>query len=162
MTDSPAPDQLNLGLLLFVPYRFLESAVMDALRAQGHGLTLNQARVFQRIGPEGSRMADLARAAQLPKQTVGSIVDQLEKAGYVSRRPDPHDARARRVTITEAGRRLVESTVPTVRQVEAAWREHLGATRSEQLVEALTALREITDPYLRDAADQVHDPRTGA
>lgn len=41
----------------------------------GHDLPLNQARVFQRIAPQGSRLAELAQSSQLPKQTVGSIVD---------------------------------------------------------------------------------------
>jgi DNA-binding MarR family transcriptional regulator len=39
--------------------------------------------VFQRIAPAGSRLAELAESAQVSKQTVGSIVDQLERAGYV-------------------------------------------------------------------------------
>jgi DNA-binding MarR family transcriptional regulator len=103
--------------------------------------------VFQRIAPGGSRLAELAEAAQLPKQTVGSIVDQLERAGYVRRRPDPGDARARLVTITPRGHQLVEISLPVVREVEAAWRAHLGPVRSRQLEEALTALREITDPF---------------
>src|SRR5688572_17876272 len=112
---------LNLGLLLFIPYRFLESAVMAELRSQGHDLSISQARVFQRIAPGGSRMADLAGAAQVSKQTLGSIVDQLERAGYVRRQPDPHDARARLVTVTPKGQELVEASVPVVREVEAAW-----------------------------------------
>src|SRR3954447_21174279 len=75
-----AAEDLNLGLLLFIPYRFMESAVLDHLRACGHDLPLNQARVFQRIAPEGSRLGQLAAAAQLSKQTVGSIVDELERS----------------------------------------------------------------------------------
>jgi DNA-binding MarR family transcriptional regulator len=146
--DQDTDQELNLGLLLFIPYRFLESAVLDALRAHGHDLPLNQARVFQRIAPGGSRLAELAGAAQLPKQTVGSIVDQLERAGYVRRSPDPADARARLVTMTSRGRQLVELSRPVVREVETAWRAHLGAERSRQLTEALTMLREITDPFL--------------
>ena len=157
MTNSAAEDDVNLGLLLFIPYRFMESAVMDALKEEGHELSLTQARVFQRIAPQGTRMADLAQAAQLPKQTVGSIVDQLEEAGYVRRTPDPHDARARQVNITERGRQLVASTMPTVRQVEAAWRDHLGPTRSRQLIEALTELRQITDPYLPRPTEQASE-----
>ncbi len=138
---------LNLGLLLFIPYRFMESAVLAALKAHGHDLPLNQARVFQRIAPGGSRLADLAEAAQLSKQTLGSIVDQLERAGYVRRVPDPHDARARLVTVTAKGRELVELSVPVVREIEAAWEAHLGPDRIGQLRETLAALREITDPY---------------
>ena len=137
----------NLGLLLFIPYRFMESAVMDALKAHGHDLPLSQARVFQRISPGGSRLAELAEAAQIPKQTVGSIVDLLERAGYVHRLPDPHDARARLVTITARGRQLVDISLPVVREVEATWRAHLGPERTHQLKETLTSLREITDPF---------------
>ena len=143
------PDDLNLGLLLFIPYRFLESAVLAELKAHGHDIPLNQARVFQRIAPGGSRLAELAGAAQVSKQTVGSIVDQLERSGYVRRVPDPSDARARLVTMTAKGQELVEISLPVVREVEAAWAAHLGAARTRQLREALTALREITDPFAR-------------
>jgi len=142
-------DDLNLGLLLFIPYRYLESAVLAELKAHGHDIPQNQARVFQRIAPGGSRLAELAEAAQVSKQTVGSIVDQLERSGYVRRVPDPSDARARLVTVTAKGRELVEISLPVVREVEAAWTAHLGAARTRQLREALTALREITDPFAR-------------
>lgn len=141
-------DELNLGLLLFIPYRFMESSVLAALREHGHDLPPHQARVFQRIAPDGSRLVDLAEAAQVSKQTVGSIVDRLERAGYVERVPDPTDARAKLVRLTALGHELVRLSLPVVREVEATWESHLGRTRTRQLREALTALREITDPYL--------------
>lgn len=137
----------NLGLLLFIPYRYFESAVLAHLKAHGHDLPLNQARVFQRISPSGSRLVDLAAAAQLSKQTIGSIVDQLERGGYVERIQDPGDARARLVTITGKGRELVELSLPVVREIEASWEEHLGRARTRDLRRALTDLRTITDPF---------------
>ncbi len=142
-----ADDDVNLGLLLFIPYRFMESAVIAALKDHGHDIGLNQARVFARIDPRGSRLSELARAAQLSKQTVGSIVDQLEGAGYVRREPDPQDARARLVTITPKGHGLIDLSVPVVRQVEARWEAHLGPARTRQLRGALNVLRQITDPF---------------
>jgi len=143
------PDEpLNLGLLLFIPYRAMESAVLAALREHGHHLTISQARVFQRIGPDGSRPGELADATQLSKQTLGSILDQLEGAGYVTRVPDPSDGRARLVTITELGRELVTLSLPVVQETEQAWARHLGPARTRQLREALTELRELTDPFL--------------
>lgn len=143
MPDEP----LNLGLLMFIPYRAMESAVLDELRAHGHQLTISQARVFQRIGPDGSRPGELAEATQLSKQTLGSILDQLERAGYVARIPDPTDGRARLVTITDAGRELVTLSAPVVLATEATWAARLGPARTRQLREALTELRAITDPF---------------
>ena len=144
----PTDDEpLNLGLLLFIPYRHMESAVLAELKTHGHDLPLNQARVFQRINPEGSRLSELTQASQLSKQTVGSIVDQLEAAGYVERVPDPSDARARLVTVTALGHSLVELSIPVIRAIETAWESSLGQARMRQLKETLTALRAITDPY---------------
>ena len=154
MGDDAA--ELNLGLLLFIPYRFMESAVLAALKAHGHDIPLNQARVFQRIAPGGSRLAELAEAAQVSKQTLGSIVDQLERAGYVHRVPDPHDARARLVTVTAKGRELVELSIPVVRQIEVAWEAHLGRDQTRELRRTLAALREVTDPYAQRRASSEH------
>jgi len=146
MTDAP-DQQPNLGVLLFIPLRYMEQAVLDELKAHGHDLPVNQARVFARIAPQGSRLVDLARAAQVSKQTIGTIVDQLQQAGYVERRPDPTDGRSRLVVITERGQQLIELTAPVVQRIEAAWEAHLSKSRVRQHREALIALREITDPF---------------
>jgi len=74
---EPADGQPNLGVLLFVPYRAMEERVFTALREAGFGdFTIAQARVFQRIAAGGSRVTDLARQAQVTKQTAGFLVDQ--------------------------------------------------------------------------------------
>ena len=143
-------DQMNLGLLLFIPYRHIENAALDAVRAHGHEVPISQARVFQRIAPRGSRMSELAEAAQVSKQTLTSIVDQLEKAGYVRRTPDPSDARARLVQITELGHQLVAWGASAVAEVEAQWEAHLGKARARQLRELLAELCAITDPFGAD------------
>lgn len=143
-------DEPNLGLLLFIPYRAMESAVLDELRRHGHDMSVSQARVFQRIGAKGSRMNDLAGAAQVSKQTLTSIVDQLEQRGWVRRSPDPADARARVVTITDEGRALIELGRPVVEEMERSWERRLGPHRTAELRRALTDLREITDPYLAE------------
>ena len=148
--SGPAAEPgLNMGLLLFIPYRAMEKAVMEALAEAGFDdMTLAQARVFQRIAKDGSRVTELAEAAQVTKQTVGFLVDQLERAGYVERAPDPRDGRARLVRVARRGAAAVRASVPVVARVEAQWAAHLGEARTAQLREALTALREITDPYL--------------
>jgi hypothetical protein len=96
--DSEQIEELNTGLLLSIPYRAMEARVFKAMAAAGHNdFTPAQARVFQRIAPGGSRLTDLAEQALITKQSAGFLVDQLERAGYVERVPDPSDARARLV-----------------------------------------------------------------
>src|SRR3954466_2086679 len=102
--DDPA-DGPPVGVLLFIPYRAMETRVFAALAAAGFDdFTPAQARVMQRIGPEGTRLTELAEAAQVTKQTASFLVDELERTGYVSRTPDPADARARLVRIAARGR----------------------------------------------------------
>ena len=147
--SEPGPAEvLNVGLLLFIPYRAMEGRIFAELAAAGFDdFTPAQARVMQRIGPAGTRLTELAAAAQVTKQTAGFLVDQLERTGYVRRSPDPSDARARLVHIAERGRAAQPVAAAVVRAIEAEWQAHLGPRRWRQLRESLVALREITDPY---------------
>ncbi|RZU77484.1 DNA-binding MarR family transcriptional regulator [Micromonospora kangleipakensis] len=148
MNEGPPDDELNLGLLCFIAYRAMESRVVDAVAAAGFDdLTVAQGRVFARIGPQGTRVTELAEQARVTKQTAAFLVDQLERAGYVRRVPDPSDARARLVTITARGEAAIRVARAAEAEVEAEWTRHLGRQATSQLRRALTRLREITDPY---------------
>lgn len=141
-------EELNVGLLLFIPYRSLEERVFDAFADAGYDdITPAQAKIAQRIGPDGTRLTELAKAAQVTKQTAGYLVDQLEAAGYVERVADPRDSRAKLVRLAERGRTVADLGAEVVARVEAEWREHLGHQRFAQLRRILTDLRQITDPY---------------
>ena len=148
MREPPGRDEPNVGVLLFVAYRAMENRVFEELAAAGFGdVTPAQARVFQRIGPDGTRLSDLAEQAQITKQTAGVLVDALERAGYVTRTPDPTDARARLVRISERGETAVAAASRAVEQVEGEWADFLGPTRTAALRRTLLKLRTITDPY---------------
>lgn len=100
---------------------------------------------MQRIGPEGTRLTELAQAAQVTKQTASFLVDQLERSGYVVRTPDPTDARARLVRIADRGAAAQPVAAAAVAEVEAEWRAHLGEREGARLRGALSRLRGITD-----------------
>ncbi|GAB2958588.1 MarR family winged helix-turn-helix transcriptional regulator [Saccharothrix stipae] len=136
----------DLGLLLYLPHRELEDRVFAALTGAGFDdVTPAQARVLHRIGPDGSRLAELAEAARITKQTAGFLVDQLERAGYVERGPDPTDARARLIRVAERGRETIPVCSAAIAEVEREWAAHLGRPRMAALLDALARLREITD-----------------
>lgn len=139
---------INLGVLLFIPYRHMENRILQAIRDAGFDdVTLAQARVFQRIAPGGSRLTDLAEQAQMTKQSAAGLIDELERTGYVRRVPDPDDRRARLIQIAKRGRQAAKAAQNAHDQIESEWREHLGARRFAQLRDTLERLREITDPF---------------
>jgi DNA-binding MarR family transcriptional regulator len=142
-------DELNIGLLCYIVARAMETRVIEAMVKAGYDdVTVAQGRLFARIGPNGNRITELAEQARVTKQTAGFLVDQLERAGYVRRVPDPTDARARLVQIAPRGEEAVKIARVVEAEVEAEWTRHLGKQATSQLRRALTRLREITDPYM--------------
>jgi DNA-binding MarR family transcriptional regulator len=142
--------QIDLGTLLFIPYRYTEDRMFRALQDAGFDdWTLAQCRVFQRVAPEGSRLTDLADQAQMTKQSVSVMVDQLERLGYVRRVPDPTDGRARLIVIEQRGRQAVDVAMATLDEILAEWKTYLGTRNFTLLHQILDQLREITDPYAR-------------
>ena len=146
MTD---PRQRHeLGILLFVANRALEKRAFDAVVSAGiTDVTLAQARIAARIAPDGSRVSDLAAQARVTKQSAASLVEQLEKAGYVERVPDPTDGRARLVRLTPRLQQIAAVANAEVADVLAEWADHIGEDRLHQLHEILRDLRGITDPW---------------
>jgi DNA-binding MarR family transcriptional regulator len=148
MSPQGEQEQLNLGLLCFIGARAMEARVLAALAAAGFDdLTASQGRVAARIGPDGTRIGDLAEQAMVTKQTATATVDRLESAGYVRRVPDPADARARLVVMARRGRAAIRVARIAEAEVEGEWVAHLGARAAGELRRALERLREITDPY---------------
>ncbi len=138
----------ELGILLFVANRALEQRVFDAVVAAGiTDITMAQARIAARIAPDGSRVSDLAEQARVTKQSAASLVEQLEKAEYVERVPDPTDGRARLIRLTPRLQRVAQVADAEVARVLAEWADHLGGDRLQQLHEILRDLRGITDPW---------------
>ena len=118
---------VDLGVALFIPYRYMEDRIFRAIQDAGFDdWTLAQVRVFQRLAPDGSRLTDLADQAQMSKQSAGVLVDQLERLGYVRRVPDPTDGRARLIVIEERGRRVAEVAMATSNEILSEWTAFLG------------------------------------
>ncbi|MGP4054475.1 MarR family winged helix-turn-helix transcriptional regulator [Mycobacterium sp. 4D054] len=141
--------QPGTAVLMYIAHREVQSRVMAALARSGvDDVTVAQSRLLQRLDPAGMRLTDLAEQARVTKQTAGALIDQLERAGYVTRLPDPSDARARVVTLTDKGAELCRRAGAEVARIEQEWRKHLGDKAFDAMRTALLSLREITDPYL--------------
>lgn len=73
------------------------------------GLTPSQLAALSTVEHAGPlRLGDLAAAEGIAPSTLTRLVTVLEEAGYVTRRPDPADARASTISITEPGHQVME------------------------------------------------------
>src|SRR5215212_4672459 len=91
---------------------------------------------------DGLRMGDLGRRARLAKQTLTTLIRQMERAGLVRRERDPADARAWRVLLTERARELRGTAEEVLRDLDASVAEHLTREATEDLRKALKGVME--------------------
>src|SRR5829696_4218108 len=134
--EDQLPSAPLIGLLLRLVYQHYAQDIDTALRAAGFGdIRPPHANVFPFVPPEGITVSELAELARVRKQTMAQAVDQLERMGYVERRPNPRDRRSRLVFLTERGASVKPVTHATAAHVEERWAE----LTSPQELEALRA-----------------------
>src|SRR5262245_21708678 len=104
-----APNSFRLGYLIHDVSRMRRTVYDHHMRPMG--LTRAQWWVLanrSRHGADGIVTAELAKLMDVGRVTLGGLIDRLEVAGYVYRRADKQDRRARHVFITDAGYALIE------------------------------------------------------
>lgn len=92
----------------------LQAAGYDDVQAAHHP-------VFESIDDQGTRLTELATRADMTHQSMSEVVAALEQRGYVARRPDPTDGRARLVCLTPKGRELRRVGTALIGEIEKAW-----------------------------------------
>ena len=92
----------------------------------------------------------MAQNAHVTKQTMGELVDHLEKHGYVQRVPDPEDRRATRIRLTKRGESFTRDARAFARRTETELDELLGPGSAESL---RTMLRRIHEEYGRTSGE---------
>jgi DNA-binding MarR family transcriptional regulator len=109
-------------------------------------LTASQTGVLSRLDREGPATAsELAAAEGVRPQSIAMSIQVLEERGFVARTPDPDDGRRQIVSVTPAGRDLLESS----RAAGEGWlasviSERLTEQECAVLVEAMTLLERVT------------------
>lgn len=133
----------NLGWLLMGLVRDFAARAGAELGDRSHaGLQMAHTMVLVHLPLEGGRLTDVAARAGVTKQSMGALVDDMERFGYVTRIPDPDDGRAKRICFTEAGIALLEDSRELVARIWAHYAEILGERRLTTLRNSLAALLE--------------------
>lgn len=112
----------TIGVLLRLPFEVLLDRVYSELVTHGfEDVRPAHGNVFRYISPDGSRLTELADAAQITKQSMNYLVEYLHDRGYVEMIPDPTDGRAKLIHLTSQGQKVQQMAVQISRQVEAEW-----------------------------------------
>lgn len=96
--------------------------------------------VFTRLAPSGATVTEIAEHLGVTRQAASQIVDELERKGYVERRPHPDDARARLVVLTSQGWRCTRAAEASAVEAVQPWVELLGEERLLALRDELIRL----------------------
>jgi DNA-binding MarR family transcriptional regulator len=139
--EADFPDQPLIGLLLRLVYQHYAQDIDAALRAAGFDdLRPAAANVFPFVPPEGITVSRLAALARVRKQSMAQAVDQLERTGYVERRPNARDHRSRLVFLTQRGRSVTPVTHAAAERVEQRWAQLTSPAEFEALRASLLYL----------------------
>jgi DNA-binding MarR family transcriptional regulator len=131
----------TLGLLLRDAYLAVDRAIQEALAQEGFSeLRPSHATVLRHVGDEGERPVVIAERAQVTRQAIAKVIDELESAGIVQRVPDPQDGRGVIVRYTERGMTGLAIGRAKMEEIEAQLGAELGPRRWEAMRDALERL----------------------
>jgi DNA-binding MarR family transcriptional regulator len=138
---SPSIDQLAIDLLV-LSARFTRLASRESTSSMPRALWRTLAQLDE-LGP--LRVSELAASTHVSQPTATSLLQRLGERGWVERRPDPDDARAVRVSISDSGRAALERNREVAATAMVHRLERLDGASRRALAAGLDALRLVLD-----------------
>lgn len=120
-------DRLAIGQILVRLLHRFRTDLFAAGESEGRFLDLRfvHLQVWGNVGIEGIRLTALADRANLGLPACSELVNELQEGGYLERRPDPRDGRAKLIFPTPKGREVLDTAGRIVADLEQRWRQHL-------------------------------------
>jgi DNA-binding MarR family transcriptional regulator len=145
-TTSRFPEQPDfIGRLLRDLFAHQTAEVTRHIARHHPSVTAAQNRVMMMIDPDGTRPAELARRAQITRQSISEALTGLAEAGFIEMRDDPGDGRAKIAALTEDGWRALRLGLEGVLTTHARWEQLIGPTKMRRLMALLRELRDKLD-----------------
>jgi DNA-binding MarR family transcriptional regulator len=153
-SDSKRP-RLPVGQLLVRLLAEFRRELLEEAESHGYGdIRLAHLQITGNIGTRGIRLTVLAARAQLSLAATSELVNELQALGYLERRPDPTDARAKLIFPSDRGLQMLGDASAKVRELERLWGSFAGERRFEA---ALQTLQDVLDAT-REPGRQDHGP----
>ena len=144
--DLP-PDRLAIGQLLARLLREFRADLAGPRAQSGYGdIRDPHLQIFGNIREGGLRLTELAGRAQLSLAATSELVNDLAALGYLTRRPDPADGRAKLIDLTKKGRRLLADAGDRVADIEHRWSTLVGSKDFAHMCCTMQRLLDDLDP----------------
>jgi DNA-binding MarR family transcriptional regulator len=154
------PAQADLSLAALFAGWAMAGELQGRLARDGYAdLRFADGFVFQHLVGGPVTIGALAERLEVTQQAASKSVADLERRGYVSREPDPDDARARRVTLTARGRAAIESARGHRTEIDAELANRLGPRRTESARRLLVDVIDELGAAAAVRARRVRPPR---
>ncbi|XVQ11075.1 MarR family winged helix-turn-helix transcriptional regulator [Spirillospora sp. CA-255316] len=135
----------DLAAMIVPLGRTLMAAEQPILR--DHGLAMWAYGVLLGLREEPVRtQSALAKSIGADKTRIIGVLDDLQERGLIRRTPDPADRRARLLSLTPEGRRLLDAAQAAIRRREEELLAHLPPDDRRAFVRALKTLSGLTWP----------------
>lgn len=123
-------------------------------RAKNLGLTRAQYYLLAKLSRhEGINQVGLADLLEVEPISLARLVDRMEAAGWLQRRPDPADRRARRLYLTPKSRPVIDRIRVIAVGIYDEALAGLDRTARDQLIASLVhARRNLSEPLSAQAA----------
>jgi MarR family transcriptional regulator for hemolysin len=111
-------------------------------RAQALGLTQPQWQALARLSQnQGMNQACLADLLEVQPITLTRLIDRLEAAGWVERRPDPADRRVQRLYLTIKAEPLLDDMRALAAETREEAMQGLSDRQRKQLIQFLQTIK---------------------
>jgi DNA-binding MarR family transcriptional regulator len=139
--DAMHRRDMKLGYLIHDISRLRRTAFDQVVKPLG--VTRAQWWVIAHLARhDGMVQTQLAEVLDVGKASLGALLDRLEMTGFIERRPELSDRRAKRVFLTKPSLRLLEQLVASETAFNAKILEGLSDTDRRELMRLLSIIRE--------------------
>lgn len=159
-----ATDRLAIGQLLGRLLHLFRSELFQdpALQAPFADVRFPHLQIWGNVGVDGIRLTELADRANLGLAATSELVNDLQGLGYLVRRPDPSDGRAKLIFPTERGRDLLDEAGKAVARLEAHWRARCEPGAFDEACRTFDGLlRALTEPQPGRSGGEASGPDEG-
>ena len=145
-------DTVDLPLVTLLSFLWLysEKRLMNLTKQQGYkGLQMSYGQVLSHVSANietGTTISDIAQINNVSIQAISRTAKEIEKTGYLKRKPDPDDKRSKHLILTDKGMQLIKASIKSSQQLDHELIAIIGAANFEMMKKQVAFFCQLTIP----------------